>query len=210
MRIGVLGGTFDPPHIGHQILAAEALEQLGLNRVLWLPTPVPPHKNQNKISPLIHRLRMVELTVDDDPEFILSRIDIDRKPPHYAADTMALLHNQAPNDDFYYLMGLDSLNDLLTWNRPADFIDLCQGIVVMLRHGESIDTSNLENEISGIEAKLHFLKTPIIEISASDIRLRAGDGKQFRYFVPEKVFQYIVENQLYLPKSKVCKKPRTA
>ena len=198
MRIGVFGGTFDPPHIGHQILAAEALEQLELNQMLWLPTPFPPHKKLNKITPLIHRLRMVELVVDGDPKFILSRVDIDRKPPHYAVDTMALLHNQAPDDEFYYLMGLDSLNDLLTWHRPADFIGLCQGIGVMLRQGEVIETSKLENDISAIGPKLHILKTPIIEISASDIRLRAGSGKQFRYFVPEKVYRYIVENQLYL------------
>ena len=198
MRIGVFGGTFDPPHIGHQILAAEALEQLELDQVFWLPTPFPPHKKLNKITPLIHRLRMVELVVNGDPKFILSRVDIDRKPPHYAVDTMALLHNQAPDDDFYYLMGLDSLNDLLTWHRPTDFIDLCQGIGVMLRKGEVSETSKLKSEISGIEAKLHYLKTPIIEISASDIRLRTGSGKQFRYFVPEKVYRYIVENQLYL------------
>jgi len=198
MRIGVFGGTFDPPHFGHQILAAEALDQLELDRVFWLPTPYPPHKKVNKVTPLIHRLKMVELAVVGDPEFIISRIDVDRKPPHYAVDTMAILHNQAPDVDFYYLMGLDSLNELITWHRPTDFIDLCQGLGVMLRNGEHIDTSKLENEISGIEAKLHFLKTQIIEISASDIRIRAGEGKQFRYFVPEKVYWYIVENQLYL------------
>jgi nicotinate-nucleotide adenylyltransferase len=197
MRIGVFGGTFDPPHIGHQILAAEALEQLELDQVFWLVTPFPPHKKLDLITPLIHRFRMVELVVNDDPRFILSRIDIDREPPHYAVDTMAILHKQAPGDDFIYLMGLDSLNDLLTWQRTADFIDLCKGIGVMYRQGEVLDITKLENEISGIDAKLHYLKTPIIEITATEIRLRAGCGKQYRYFVPEKVYRYIVEHQLY-------------
>jgi nicotinate-nucleotide adenylyltransferase len=198
MRIGIFGGTFDPPHIGHQILAAEALEQLELDKVFWLPTPFPPHKKLEKITPLIHRLRMVELVVDGDPEFVLSKVDIERKPPHYAVDTMALLHNQAPDDDYFYLMGLDSLNDLLTWHRPTDFVDLCKGIGVMYRQGEVLETAKLEKEITGIGAKVYYLKTPIIEISASDIRFRAESGKQFRYFVPEKIYRYIVENQLYL------------
>jgi nicotinate-nucleotide adenylyltransferase len=198
MKIGVFGGTFDPPHIGHQILAAEAAEQLELDQVFWLPTPFPPHKKLIKITPLLHRLKMVEFSVEGNPKFVLSRIDINREPPHYAVDTMALLHDQAPDSDFYYLMGLDSLNDLLSWHRPRDFIDECQGIGVMLRHGEVIDTSKLDYEIPGLVAKLHYLKTPIIEISASEIRLRVKHGIQYRYFVPEKVYRYIVENQLYL------------
>jgi nicotinate-nucleotide adenylyltransferase len=198
MRIGILGGTFDPPHIGHQILAAEAMEQLKLDQVFWLPTPFPPHKKLNKITPVKHRLKMVELTIDGDPGFILSRVDIDRKPPHYAVDTLVLLHNQSPDDEFYYLMGLDSLNDLHTWHRPDDFINQCQGIGVMLRQGDMIETSKLENQILGIKTKIYYLMTPIIEISASDIRLRVGSRKQFRYFVPEKVYRYIIKNQLYL------------
>jgi nicotinate-nucleotide adenylyltransferase len=145
----------------------------------------------------VHRLRMVELAIGGNPQFILSNVDIDRQPPHYAVDTLSLLREQAPDDVFYYLMGLDSLNDLLTWHRPTDFVDLCYGIVIMSRQGEVLEASKLESEISGLRAKLHYLNTPIIEISASVIRSRVGNGKQYRYFVPEKVYQYIVKNQLY-------------
>jgi nicotinate-nucleotide adenylyltransferase len=197
MRIGILGGTFDPPHIGHQILAAEALEQLNLDQVLWVLTPFPPHKKQQKITSPEYRIQMVELTINGNPKFILSRVDIDREPPHYAVDTMSFLSDQAPDNEFYYLMGLDSLNDLQTWHRPADFVELCDGIVVVFRQGEGVDTSRIENEIPGVGTKLHYLKTPTIEISASDIRSRVENGKQFRYFVSEKVYQYILENQLY-------------
>jgi nicotinate-nucleotide adenylyltransferase len=197
MRIGIFGGTFDPPHIGHQILAAEALEQLKLDQIFWVLTPFPPHKIQQKITTLTHRLRMVELAIESNLKFILSRVDIDRQPPHYAVDTMSILRKQAPDDEFYYLMGMDSLYDLPAWHCPTDFVDLCNGIVVMVRQGEILETSKLDSEITGLDSKLHYLKTPIIEISASDIRTRIGDGKQYRYFVPEKVYQYIVNNHLY-------------
>jgi len=197
MKIGVFGGTFDPPHIGHQILAAEALDQLKLDQILWVLTPVPPHKTLRKISPLAHRLKMVELAIEGNPKFILSRIEIDRPPPYFAVETISLLKEQALSTSFYYLMGLDSLNDLLTWHRPDDFVNLCDGIVVMLRQGEDMESSKLEKQISGLGAKLFTLITPIIEISGTEIRSRVKNGEHFRYFVPEKIYQYIVENFLY-------------
>jgi nicotinate-nucleotide adenylyltransferase len=197
MKIGVFGGTFDPPHIGHQILAAEALDQLKLDQVIWVLTPAPPHKTLRKISPLAHRLSMVELAIEGNPKFILSRIEIDRPPPYFAVDTMSLLKEQALSDSFYYLMGLDSLNDLLTWHRPADFVKLCDGIVVMLRQGESSEPDNFDKQISGLDAKLFTLTTPIIDISGTGIRSRVINGEHFRYFVPEKIYLYIVENCLY-------------
>ena len=197
MKIGVFGGTFDPPHIGHQILAAEALDQIKLDQILWVLTPAPPHKTLRKITPLAHRLRMVELAIEGNPKFILSRIEIDRPPPYFAVDTISLLKDQSLNDSFYYLMGLDSINDLHTWHRPADFVNFCDAIVVMLRQGERSEPDNFDKQISGLGAKLFTLITPIIEISGTEIRSRVKNGEHFRYFVPEKIYQYIVENCLY-------------
>jgi nicotinate-nucleotide adenylyltransferase len=197
MRIGVFGGTFDPPHIGHLILASEAQEQYDLDHVLWVLTPFPPHKELQKISPLEDRLKMVELAISSNPSFILSRVDVDRKPPHFAVDTMRLLKDEAPRSEFYYLMGLDSVNDLMAWHKPADFIRLCDGIIVMQRLGEVLDSSNLELNIPGIGEKLCLLKTPIIEISATQIRMRVASGKQYRYFVPEIIYRYIKDLRLY-------------
>ena len=197
MKLGILGGTFDPPHIGHQILAADALGQLNLDCILWVLTPSPPHKKHKIISPLAHRLKMVELAIEGNPKFTISRVDIDRPPPHYAVDTMSLLKEHAPSDRLYYLMGLDSLNDVNTWYRPADFVGLCDGIAVMLRHGEWLESVNIEKQISGLETKLYILKTPIIEISGTDIRSRIIHGEHFQYFVPDKVYEYILENNLY-------------
>ena len=197
MRLGIFGGTFDPPHIGHLILAAEACNQLLLDQILWVLTPNPPHKKNQKITSVAKREKMVALAIDDNPLFVMSRIDIDRSPPHYAVDTLLLLREQRPYDDFYYLMGLDSLNELLTWHLPVDFINLCNRIIVMGRQGEITQNDKLYLEISGLSKKIHHLKAPIVEISGSDIRSRVRNGLQYRYFVPEKVYQYILANQLY-------------
>src|SRR4030067_1711172 len=100
MKIGIFGGTFDPPHISHQILAAEALEQLSLNCVYWVVTPYPPHKQSDIVTSLSHRLKMVELAIEDNSRFILSKVDIERDPPHYALDTVLILKAISPGDEF--------------------------------------------------------------------------------------------------------------
>ncbi len=197
MRIGIFGGTFDPPHLGHQILAAEAQEQLGLKQVLWVLTPFPPHKTSQKISALADRMTMVLLAIADNPSFRLSRVDIDREPPHYAVDSVKLLKKSNPKDTLIYLMGADSLNDLISWHRPGEFVATCDGIGVMKRRGEEINIEKVEQEIPGIHEKLQFIDTPGIEIAGCDIRKRVTEGRQFRYLVPEKVHVYIINHKLY-------------
>ena len=197
MRIGIFGGTFDPPHIGHLILAQEACSQLALEHVLWVVTPFPPHKSTQLISPIHDRVSMVMLAIIGNSDFSLSRVDIDRQPPHYAVDTVALLREKSPKDEFYYLMGADSLNDLITWHEPDQFVTNCNGIAIMVRRGENIDPSKVEAEIAGLSEKLHVLETPSIEISGSEIRKRVRNGTDFRYFLPEKIYHYILNHKLY-------------
>ncbi len=197
MRTGIFGGTFDPPHIGHLILAQEAMEQLHLEHILWMLTPFPPHKPNLKISPLDDRMTMVLLAISGNTSFSLSRVDIDRQPPHYAVDTMAILHEKSPKDEFYYLMGGDSLNELPTWHEPAKFVSLCHGVGVMMRQGEVIDLAKLNEIIPGLREKVSFLQAPNIEISGSEIRKRAEGSKPFRYFVAEKVYRFILNHKLY-------------
>jgi len=197
MKIGIFGGTFDPPHIGHLILAEEAAEQLELDHVLWVLTPFPPHKKMQKISSLQDRMSMVLLAIAENRMFSLSRVDIDRQPPHYAADTVLLLREKSPVDEFYYLMGADSLNDLPTWHEPVLFVSYCHVIGIMGRPEEFVNTTALETQIPGLNKKLHFLNTPLIQISGSDIRSRVHGGKQFRYFVPEKIYHFILNHKLY-------------
>jgi len=197
MKIGIFGGTFDPPHLGHLILAADAQEQLGLDRILWVLTPFPPHKKEQKITSHQERMMMVLLAIAGNPHFSLSRVDIDRPPPHYAVDTLNKLHQNCPMDTLFYLMGADSLNDLLTWHDPVQFVAACDGLGIMRRQDEAIDTTQLNAIIPDLKEKLYFLESPIIEIAGSDIRERVKNGKQFRYLVPEKIYHYILNHKLY-------------
>ena len=115
MRLGIFGGTFDPPHIGHLVLASEAYHQLKLDRLLWVLTPRPPHKPNQQITALEYRIEMVQAIVEDEPTFELSRVEIDRPPPHYAVDTVEILGKRFPGARLIYLVGGDSLRDLPLW-----------------------------------------------------------------------------------------------
>lgn len=197
VRLGVFGGTFDPPHLGHLILAEEALQQLKLERVLWLLTPNPPHKTERKITPLEHRKTMLELALAGEPRFGLSSVDIDRPPPHYAADTMQLLQAQNPQAIWIYLMGGDSLSDLPTWMRPLEFVQACTEIGVMLRPGREVDLSALDQKLPGIKEKVRFIQAPLLEISSSILRKKIAASDAYRYYLPPAVYSYIKINQLY-------------
>jgi nicotinate-nucleotide adenylyltransferase len=197
MRIGIFGGTFDPPHVGHLILAAEALEQLDLQRILWVLTLDPPHKQGRQLSPLDLRLEMVEAAIADNSAFELSRIEIDRPGPHFAYETVQLLSDQFSKAELYYLIGGDSLRDLLTWRNPEELIKSVAGLGVMRRPGARINLNRLEREIPGLTQKIIFIDTPRLEISSRLIRQRAAQGRTFRYYLPEKVFRIVDRNQLY-------------
>jgi nicotinate-nucleotide adenylyltransferase len=197
LRIGVFGGTFDPPHIGHLILAEAAQAQLGLERLLWVLTPDPPHKRNRSITPVEARYDMLLAAISGNPIFEPSRVDLDRPSPHYALDTVRLLSAAHPGDQIIYLMGGDSLSDLPTWYEPVDFVTACNAIGVMRRVGDQIDLESLEAVIPGLSSKVRFIDLPLIEISSSSIRQRAAAGQPYRYFLPPVVFEYIRQNRLY-------------
>jgi nicotinate-nucleotide adenylyltransferase len=197
MKLGLLGGTFDPPHLGHLILAAEAYHQLGLSRLLWVLTPVPPHKPGRPISPLEQRIALVQAAIDADPAFEFSRIDIDRPSPHYALDTVRLLREQQPSAEVIYLMGGDSLHDLPSWHRPQEFLAACDALGVMRRPGYRVDLSALESVLPGITPKVRFVDTPLLDISSSDIRRRISNGEPYRYFLTQEVWDLIRAQALY-------------
>jgi nicotinate-nucleotide adenylyltransferase len=197
MKLGVFGGTFDPPHLGHQILAAEALHQLGLEQVLWVLTSNPPHKQERLILPLSIRLELLEAAVSDNPGFEISRVDIDRPAPHYALDTVRLLKQAYPGHQIVYLMGGDSLRDLPNWHKPQDFVAESDHLGVMRRPEDAIDLQTLEARIPGVSAKVTFIDAPQIEISASFIRRRIAESGPFRYYLPQTVYQIIEAKGLY-------------
>jgi nicotinate-nucleotide adenylyltransferase len=199
MRLGIFGGTFDPPHLGHMILAAEARYQLRLDRLLWVLTPAPPHKIGWPISSLEQRIALVLAAIHQhqDPDFEISRVDIDRQPPYYSVDTMLLLRKKFPQADLIYLMGGDSLHDLPTWHEAMRFIQACSGIGVMRRPGDSIDLETLESSLPGLREKVHFVEAPLLEISARQIRERIASGRPYRYYLPPEVYEMIKEQGYY-------------
>jgi nicotinate-nucleotide adenylyltransferase len=196
-RLGVFGGTFDPPHLGHLILADEARFQLNLSRVLWVLTPEPPHKEGIMISPWRLRLELLTAAIGGEDHFELSDIDLNRAPPHFAFETLRILRSQNPEATLIYLMGGDSLHDLPTWERPLDFLEACDAVGVMRRIGDNIDLPSLEAKLPGISTKVCFVNSPIVEISGSEIRRRAAIDEPIKYFLPSKVYQLIVDMQLY-------------
>lgn len=196
-RVGLFGGTFDPPHLGHLILASEASSQLKLTRLLWTVTPDPPHKQGQPVTPLEHRLSMVKLAIEDNPSFELSNVELDRPGPHYTVDTIKLLAEQNPNAEIVPIIGGDSLQDLPTWHQPKEFVYRAHWVGVMRRPGEETDLAELERELPGIRSKVHYVDAPLLEIASREIRNRVATGKPFRYYLPNPVYEYINEHHLY-------------
>lgn len=196
-RLGIFGGTFDPPHVGHLILAAEARDQLDLDRTIWVLTPDPPHKRGKQISSMSHRLSMVEMAIQEDDGFSLSHVDIDRPGPHYAVDTVNLLKKQYPDHALTYLMGGDSLHDLPEWYKPQEFLSTLDGIGVMRRPGDEIDLSELTTKLPQLKEKLNFVTAPLLEISAEQIRRRAAEMRAYRYYLLPRIYQYIHTHRIY-------------
>jgi nicotinate-nucleotide adenylyltransferase len=196
-RLGVFGGTFDPPHVGHQILAMEGADQLQLDQVLWVLTPDPPHKRGKKKTPIDIRIKMVKVAIQSDQNFTLSYIDINRPGPHYVLDMMKLLKKEHPNDELVFLMGGDSLHDLPMWYRPIEFIATCDKVGVMRRPGERITLGSIEEELDGISKKIEFIDAPLLEISSNQIRSLIRSGKPYRYYLPNDVYKIVEELRLY-------------
>ncbi len=191
--IGIFGGTFDPPHLGHLILAAEALDQLQLTRLLWVLN----HKPERPSTPLPQRLEMLKRALGSDPGFELSTIESDRPGPYYTLDTLDLLQAKYPSARLVLLIGGDSLRDLPTWSRPNEIITAVNAFGVMRRPGDKIDLPTLEQTLPGLSAKVRFVEAPQLEISSSTIRQRVASGKHFRHYLTPAVYEYIQQNNVY-------------
>ena len=196
-RIGIFGGTFDPPHLGHLILASEARTQLKLARILWVLTSIPPHKLDQGISRLDDREAMLRLALADERTFEFSDVDISRPGPHYTVDTLKIIRQKNPSSVLVLLLGGDSLHDLGTWHDPAELLTECDEIGVMRRPADLIDLTTLEQQLPGISNKVRFVDAPLLEISSHQIRKRVAQGLPFRYYMPEGVYEYILAKSLY-------------
>ncbi len=201
-KIGYFGGTFDPPHIGHLALASEAAHQFGLSRLYWGLTPDPPHKQEQVITTLTHRLEMLKRVVSENPLFEISYLEINRPGPHYTVDTIQLLKQQEQDADITLLIGDDSLLDFPTWRRPLDLIAAVSKIGVMRRFGSPPDYSALYEQIPELEGKIDFIDVLVQPISSREIRRRVEEGNVYRCYTLPSVSSYIEENQLYCRSSK--------
>lgn len=192
-----MGGTFDPVHCGHLVAAQEVCYQLGLARVVFVPAGQPPHKQDQVITPVHHRLAMVELAIASNPSFAVSRVDVDRPGPSYTVDTLGLLRQEwGPEAEIYFIMGLDSLADLLSWHRPEWLIQLCY-LAVVDRPRYHVDMGALEAALPGIVQRIRFVRIPGMNISSTDLQRRVREGWPIKYQVPPAVEEYIYKHGLY-------------
>jgi nicotinate-nucleotide adenylyltransferase len=195
--LGILGGTFDPPHYGHLTLAENARVQLQLDRVFFVPAGQQPLKRDRAITPAHHRAAMVEAAIGNNPDFSLSRVDLDRPGPHYTADTLTLLQEAYPEAELFFLIGGDSLAQLAAWHDPADIVQQAR-LAVMPRPGWETNLEELERTVPGVCERLIWLDTPSLDIAASDLRRRARQGLPLRYLLPPAVEAYIRKHRLYI------------
>ncbi len=196
-RIGVFGGTFDPIHIGHLILAEEAWFQLKLDCVYLVPAGDPPHKQDRRLTLVEHRIRMAELATAEIDYLQVSRIDADRPGPHYTVDMVRLLRQQVgPAVEIYFLMGMDSLRDLPKWYDPAWLVENCT-LVALSRHDVELDWEKLNAALPGIRDRVIILDMPELEIASHAIQARVRDGQPIRHQLPRAVEAYIYKHGLY-------------
>lgn len=196
MRIGVFGGTFDPIHMGHLIVAEDARAALELDEVLFIPAGQPWFKSFKQITDAHHRLAMVRLAVKDNPQFTVSDIEIRRKGPSYTVDTLAELRCMRADAEFTVILGIDALREIDRWHQPRRVFELAS-VIGMARPGTSLDLSVLNAAIPGASSRMRLVDSTLIDISGTDIRQRAAAGRSIRYRVPAAVERYIHENGLY-------------
>ncbi len=195
-RLGIFGGTFDPIHYGHLILATEVRYALALDRVLFLPAGQPPHKQGWTVSPAVHRVAMTRLAIADDPAFELCLYDVERGGLSYTADTLEALAGRHRGAELYFLMGEDSLRDLPTWYQPARIVGLAE-LGVATRPGVALDLEAVLRAVPAARGRVHLVPMPPIGIASHDLRRRVQVGEPIRYLVPPAVEAYIAEHGLY-------------
>jgi nicotinate-nucleotide adenylyltransferase len=193
-RLGVLGGSFDPPHIAHLAIASEACHSLGLARVLFVPAAAPPHKGIGERTPAAVRLEMASLAIDDDLRFTVSGVEIERGLV-YTTDTLRALSLRYADHDLVFIMGSDSLLQLEAWHEPEELLSLC-ALAVAPRPGDAPEAVAAAAARWG-DHQVTMLDVPLLDVASSDIRERTAQRRPIRYLVPHRVEQYILETGLY-------------
>ena len=200
-RVGLLGGTFDPIHYGHLVIAEEVRTVLHLAEMVFVPAGQPPHKPGRIVTESQHRLAMLKLAIASNPHFTISLVDLERPGPSYTVETLQLLHQQwGTQIDIYFVIGGDSLEDFLAWYDPAGILQQLSALVAVQRPGYEEAAGyrdTLEGRLPGIKRRLIMLQAPQLDISATDLRQRVAEGRPIKYQTPEAVERYIIEYGLY-------------
>lgn len=194
-RIGILGGTFDPIHLGHLIMASYAVDDLALDRVLFMPAQTPPHKRDQTITSSHHRVAMIDAAITTDPRFELSTVDMRSSSPSYTAALLERMRGEHPDDELVFLIGADSLRDLPEWYRP-DLVLERAWLGVARRPGTVIEDELLD-ALPGMRDRVTVYSSPLIDISSTIIRDRVRDGKPVTWTTPHPVERYIQDHGLY-------------
>jgi len=198
MKVGILGGTFDPVHIGHLIIAEGVRVELGLEKVLFVPAGQPWLKLQHAITPAGYRVEMLRLAILPNLHFELSDVEVERSGPSYTIDTVVELRNRlGAQADLFFILGCDALAQFPEWKEPSKLIQLCKLAVVPRANLALPDLEGVERRIPGITDRVSYVATPIIDISSSQIRERVARGSSIRHLVPDKVEEYIAKRRLY-------------
>jgi len=195
MRLGLFGGTFDPIHLGHLILAEQCRESCGLDRVWFVVAGEPPHKPGGRTA-VAHRLEMARLAVAGHSAFAVSEIETRRPGPHYSVETLESVRQDSPGEELFFLIGADSLADLISWREPARIAQLATIVVVNRPGMEEVDPPSLPDFGPGSH-RLLSVTIPPIGIASTDLRRRLAEGRSIRYQVPRGVEAYIEAQELY-------------
>ena len=196
-RVGLLGGTFNPPHLGHLVCAQEACVQLELDRVLLLPVHAPPHKEVEADPGVEHRVRLCLAAVGEDERLGVSRAEADVEGRSYTVDTLSRLHDQCPEDQLTFIVGGDMAHSLPQWREPAAILELAE---LGVAEREGVRREDLLERVSGIrgaDGRVRFFDMPRIDVSSTLIRRRVAAGQPIRYLVPDAVAGYVARERLY-------------
>jgi len=196
LKLGLLGGTFNPPHLGHLVCAQEACAQLGLDRVAFIPVFQPPHKEVEHDPGVGHRVTLSERAVAGDERFFVSRVEADVPSRSYTVDTLRRLHESSPADELTFIMGGDMAHSLPTWHEPENVMSLA---TLGVAEREGIRRADIMERLAGLAGadQIRFFEMPRLDISSSAIRRRVADRRPIRYLVPDAVADYIATEGLY-------------
>jgi len=199
LRIGILGGTFDPVHLGHLAIAEEALDRLELDRVVLIPAGRPWLKSGQTVTPAGHRLAMVKLAGEDRPGLEVSSIEVNRPGPTYTVDTLVELRDVMGSEaELYFILGMDSVRELRRWRDPERLFDMCTVVAVSRPDSVDISTAEIEREFPAARGRIRNIRGPMLDVSATNIRERIAEGRSISDCVPPSVERYIREHGLYV------------